>query len=133
MLCYFKLIYYLVGNYGGRTENFHEIFTEVANTPFAVYVLFVQIYVTIYFNMVKPITEIVIENCLMNKRPSICCVKELKQKYENILFSLYCDSGKLLLSYLNIIFEKQPFERIFLTFRAAVDYNKNSLRILNLK
>ena len=83
--------------------------------------------------MVKPITEIVIENCLMNKRPSICCVKELKQKYENILFSLYCDSGKLLLSYLNIIFEKQPFERIFLTFRAAVDYNKNSLRILNLK
>ena len=25
-------LYYLVGNYGGRTENFNEIFTEIANT-----------------------------------------------------------------------------------------------------
>ena len=72
-------LYYLVGNYGGRTENFNEIFTEIANTSFAVYVLFVQIYLRIYFNMVKPITKIVVENCLMNKRPSICRV-ELKQK-----------------------------------------------------
>ena len=126
-------LYYLVGNYGDRTENFNEIFTEIANTPFAVYVLFVQIYLRIYFNMVKPITEIVIENCLMNKRPSICRVRELKQKYENILFLLYCGSGKILLNYLNIIFVKQPFEHIFLTFRAGTDYNKNSLKILNLK
>ena len=83
--------------------------------------------------MVKPITEIVIKKCLMNKHPSICRVKKLRQKYENILFSLYCDSGKLLLNYLNIIFEKQPFEHIFLTFRADIDYNKNYLKILNLK
>ena len=83
--------------------------------------------------MVKPITEIVIENGLMNKRPSICREKELKQKYENIQFLLYCDSDKLLPNYLNIIFEKQPFEHIFLTFRAGIDYKKNSLKILNLK
>ena len=96
-------LYYLVENYGGRTDNFNEIFTEIANAPFAVYILFVQIYLRIYFNMVKPITEIVTENYLMNKRPSICRVRELKQKYENTLFSLYCDSGKMLLNYLNII------------------------------
>ena len=126
-------LYYLVGNYGGRTKNFHEIFTEIANTPFAVYILFVLIYLIIYFNIVKPITEIVIENCLMNKLPSICCAKELKQKYEDILFSLYCDTGELLLDYLNIIFVKQPFELILLTFRAGIEYNKNSLNILNLK
>ena len=36
-------LYYLVGNYGGCTENFNEIFFEIASTPFAVYVLFVQI------------------------------------------------------------------------------------------
>ena len=83
--------------------------------------------------MVKPITEIVIESYLMNKCPSICCVKDLNQKYENILFSLYCDSGKLLLNYLNIIFEKQPSEHIFLSFRAGSDYHKNYLKILNLK
>ena len=126
-------LYYLVGNYGGCTENFNEIFKEIANTLFAVYVLFVQIYLRIYFNMVKPITEIVIGNCLMNKRPSICRVRELKQKYENILFLLYCGSGKMLLNYLNIIFVKQPFEHIFLTLRAGIAYNKNSLKILNLK
>ena len=32
-------LYYLVENYGGRTENVHEIFTEIANTPFAVYII----------------------------------------------------------------------------------------------
>ena len=72
--------------------------------------------------MVKTITEIIIENGLMNKRPSICRVKELKQKYENIQFLIYCDSGKLLPNYMSIIFEKQPFEHIFLTFRAGIDY-----------
>ena len=116
-------LYYLAGNYGGCTESI-EIF---------IYALFVQIYLRIYFNMVKPITEIVIKNCLMNKRLSICRVRELKQKYENILILLYCRSGKMLLNYLNIIFVKQPFEHIFLTFRAGIDYNKNYLKILNLK
>ena len=122
-------LYYLVGNYGGRTENFNEIFREIANTSFVVYVLFVQICLRIYFNIVKPITEIVIENCLMNKRPSICRVRELKQKYENILFLLYRGSGKMLLNYLNIIFVKQSFEHISLTFRAGINYNKNSLKV----
>ena len=127
-------LYYLVGNYGDRTESFfHELFVEIANTPFAVYILFIQIYLRMYFNLTKPITEIVIENCLMKKSPSICRVKELKQKYKNILFSIYCDVGKVLLNYLNIIFKKQPLEHTFLTFRAGIDYNKNSLNILNLK
>ena len=81
--------------------------------------------------MVKPMMEIVIENCLVNKHPSICRLRELRQKYVNILFSLYCDSGKLLLNYLNIIFEKQPFEHISLAFTAGIDYNKNYLKILN--
>ena len=84
---------YLIGTYVAHTENFHEFFTEIANTPFAMEVLFVQIYLRISFNMTKPITEIVIENCLINKRTSVSRVKELKQKYENILFSLYCDSA----------------------------------------
>ena len=69
----------------------------------------------------------------MKKRHSICRVKELKQKHENILFLIYCNVGEVLLNYLNIIFEKQPFEHIFLTFRAGINYSKNSLNILNLK
>ena len=41
-------LYYLIGNYGDLTENFHELFVEIANTPFAVYILFVQIYLRMY-------------------------------------------------------------------------------------
>ena len=52
-------IYYLVGNYISHlTENFNEIFSEIANTPFAVYVLFVQIYLRMYFNLLKPVMKI---------------------------------------------------------------------------
>ena len=125
-------LYYLVGNYGAHTENFNEVFSEIANTPFAIYVIFVQIHLRMHFNLCKPITEIVIENCSMNKSPLRYCVKELQQKYENVLFWLCCDTGKTLLNYLNIIFVKQPSEYIFRTFRAGIDYNKNSLKILNL-
>lgn len=35
--CIVLNVYYLVGNYAGHTENFDEIFSEIANTPFAVY------------------------------------------------------------------------------------------------
>ena len=126
-------IYYLVGNYISHlTENFNEIFSEIANTPFAVYVLFVQIYLRMYFNLFKLVTDIVVVNCLMSKSPSSCHVKALKQKYENILFSLCCDTGKILLDYLNVIFLRQSFEHIFLTFRPNIDHNKNYLKILNL-
>ena len=31
--CVVLNLYYLVENYGGRTENVHEIFTEIVNTP----------------------------------------------------------------------------------------------------
>ena len=61
----------------------------------------------------------------MRKHPSMCHVKELKQNYENILFSIYCDTGKILTNYLNIIFAKQPFDHTFLTFRAGINYLKN--------
>ena len=54
-------LYYLIGNYSGCTEHFHELFVEIANTPYAIYILFVQIYLIMYFDLTKPITEIVIE------------------------------------------------------------------------
>ena len=118
-------IYYLVGNYVSHlTKNFNEIFSEIANTPFALYVLFVEIYLRMYFNLLKSFTDIVIENCLMNKSFSIFHVKALKQKYESILFLLYFDAGKMLLNYLNVIFSRQLLEHTFLTFRPGINYDK---------
>ena len=39
----------------------------------------------------------------------------------------------MILNYLNVVMSSQSFEHIFFTFRTGIDYNKNSLRILNLK
>ena len=97
------------------------MFYEVANGPFGVYILYLQIYLRMFFNLRKPITDVVIENFLRNKSPSNCCVKELKQKYENILFSLYCNTGKILLNYLNVIMSSCQFEHGFFTYRAGID------------
>ena len=52
-----------------------------------------------------------------------------KPKIWEYSISLYCDSGKLLLNYMNIIFEKQPSEHIFISFRAGSDYHENYLKI----
>ena len=33
-----------------------------------------------FFNLLKPITEVVIENCQGNKSPSGCCIKRIEAK-----------------------------------------------------
>ena len=58
----------------------------------------------------------------------ICLNQSWKHENENQLWkyslSLYCETGKMLLEYLNVIFSRQPFEYIFLTFRPSINYNK---------
>ena len=112
--CVVLNIYHLVGTYSSKTENFGEVFYELANGPFGVYILYLQIYLRIFFNLLKPITEVVIENCLRNKSPSN-------------------NAGKSILNYLNVIMSSCTFGHVFLTYRAGIDYNKKSLQILNLK
>ena len=126
-------IYYMIGNYVHRTENFNEVFCEIANDSFDVYVLFLQNYLRMFFNLLKLITEVAIENCLRNKSPSNCYVNRFRKNHENILFSLYCNTGKMLVNYLNGVISSQPFKHIFFAFRAGIDYNENTLRILKLK
>ena len=109
-LCVVLNIYYLVGNYSPETKQFGEVFYEFANGLFGVYILYLQIHLRMSFNLLKLIIEVVIENYLINKYPSNCHVKELKQKYKNIIFSLYCTTGKILLNYLNVIMSSCPFE-----------------------
>lgn len=55
-------IYYLVGEYQSRTENFGKGFFEISNNSFGVYVFYVQIYLRTFFNLLKPVTEMVIDN-----------------------------------------------------------------------
>ena len=46
-------LYYLVGEYAGngkRAKNFGEIFFEIANNPFFVYIFYLQIYLRMFFN-----------------------------------------------------------------------------------
>ena len=131
--CVVLNIYYLVGNYFDRTKNFNELFCEIVNGSFGVYVSFLQIYLRMFFNLLKLITEIIIQNCLRNRSPSNYYVNRFRQNYENILFPLCCNTGKTLLNYLNGVMSSQPFEHIFFTFRTGIDYNKNYLRILTLK
>ena len=132
-LCVVLNICYLVGNYSSKTKQFGEVFYELANGPFGVYISYLQIYLRMFFNLLKLTTEVVIENCLRNKSPSMFCIKQLKQKCENILFSLYCNTGKILLNYLNVIMSNCSFEHVFFTYRPGINYNEKSLPILNSK
>ena len=53
-------LYYVVGNFPHcHGENIGEIFFEVANNLFGLHVVFVQIYLKGFFNLMKPITELV--------------------------------------------------------------------------
>ena len=47
-------IYYLVGEYQSKTENYGELLLEVASNSFSVYIFYVQIYLKMFFNLLKP-------------------------------------------------------------------------------
>ena len=66
-------LYYLVGEYAGngnRTENFGKIFFENANSPFGVYIFYLQVCLRMFFNLLKPVTEKVVENYFAEHCPS---------------------------------------------------------------
>ena len=54
-------IYYVVGDYKEnhflKTENIGEIFFEIANNLFGLYVVYLQDYFRVFFNLLKPVTE----------------------------------------------------------------------------
>ena len=47
-------IYYLVWEYQSKTENYGELLFEVGNNSFSVYIFCVQIYLKMFFNLLKP-------------------------------------------------------------------------------
>ena len=61
-------LYYKVGDYDEndlmRTENVGEIVFEVANNLFRIYVVYLQTCVREFFNLLKPITELITDNYL---------------------------------------------------------------------
>ena len=53
-------LYYVVGNFPHcDRENLGEMFYKVANNSFELNVVFVQIYLRVFFKLMKPITELV--------------------------------------------------------------------------
>ena len=126
-------IYYLVGEYLSKTKNFGELFLEIANTSFGVYIFYVQIYVTMFFNLLKPVTKKVIDNYLAEHCCSSQNVSKTKKKIKNDLFSGYLKTASKLLNYLNIVLSGDAFEHIFFRYRPFVDYNSETFKLLNAK
>ena len=62
-------ILYLAGEYKSKTEN-GELFFEIANNSFGVYIFYVQIYLRVFLNLLKPVTKMVIDNYLS----AHCCI-----------------------------------------------------------
>ena len=73
-------LYYMVGEYIRNdiiiTENFGEIFFEVANNPFGVYIFNNEINLRVFFNLLKPVTEVIVDKYLSEH----CCNKETVSK-----------------------------------------------------
>lgn len=89
---------YLVGEYQSKTENYGELFFEVANNSFGVYIFYVQIYLRMFFNLLKPGTEMVIDSYLSEHS---CCshdVSKTRKKITSDLFSCYMKTALKLLN-----------------------------------
>ena len=65
-------LYYVVGNFKEinllKIENFGEIFIEAANNSFGLYVVYFKTYVRVFFNLLKPVTELITDKYLADSR-----------------------------------------------------------------
>ena len=75
-----------------ETENFWEIFLEVANNAFSVYIIYLQMYLRVYFNFLKPITGI-IASCYMSEMSHIVIVQKERRFVYKTLLSFYIACG----------------------------------------
>ena len=129
-------LYYLVGEYAGNskwTENFGEIFFEIANNPFGVYISYLQIFLKMFFNLLRLITEKVVDNYLAEHCFSKQTVSKIRKRLNNMLISCYPETGGKLRRHLNLVLSSRAFEWILFTFRSSIDYNNETFKILNLK
>ena len=93
-------IYYVVGDYKEnnllKTENFWEIFIKVGNNLSGLYVVYLQIYFRVFFNLLKPVTELITDKYLAEFGCKNVTTK-LKKKKNNTLFACYSDTETKLL------------------------------------
>ena len=65
-------LYYVVGDYEKydlmRTENFCQTFFEVSSNSLGIYVAYLQTYLRVFFNLLKPITELITNKYLFENR-----------------------------------------------------------------
>ena len=124
-------LYYLVDNFS-LAENFGELFIEIANNWFGLYVLFLQIYFRVFLNALSDITNIVTENYLVEHEIKKD-IGKVKQRTFGILLSCYYQTGAKLLTFLNLILDANAFEHMLHTYISGVYNNAESFKILNLK
>ena len=112
-------LYYLVGQYAGNsrwTENFGEIFFEIANKPFSVYISYLPIYLRMFFNLSKLVTEKFVDNYLAERCSSKHTVSKIRKRLNNTVISCYPETGGKLMRYLNLVLPSVAFEWGFFYF-----------------
>ena len=94
---------YLVGeniDNGRMTENFGEIFFEIANNPVGVYIFYLQIYLRMFFNLLRLVTEKVVDNFLAEHCSSKQTVSKIIKGLNNKLIFCYSETGGKLMRYI---------------------------------
>ena len=133
------IVYYMVGDFGRqigkkKAENFGYIFFDYINNSFSLYFLYLENFLKIYLNLVSSINELIIVNYL-SKNSSVVKdafkIRKAKEKIIKRVFDCIVDVGKNLISYLNTVLDNVAFEHVFLTFKTGVDYNSDSLKVLD--
>ena len=89
-------LYYLVGEYAGNgkmTEKVGEIFFEIANNPFGVYIFYLQIYLRMIFSLLRLVTKKIVDNFLAERCSSKQTVSKIRKGLNNTLISCYSKMG----------------------------------------
>ena len=127
-IVYFN-IYYKANdfiNHGPHLVNFGESFKELVDQPFAFYVLYFEIFVRIYVNQLKIVSDFIVFNYYRDND------KQSFRHLEKVFYNVYCIHLKKLINDINSIMKPNIICDIFnSTLNKKIKYNDQPLLILD--
>ena len=85
-------------SHGPKSNNYGEIFCELINNPFALYISYLEIFCRVYFNLLKDVTEIVMFNYFAQEKVTVKMNVNKRASAHRVLINCYCMSARKLLN-----------------------------------
>ena len=108
-------VYYKTSNFinAQNKNNYGEIFSDLINNQFSLFVNYLEIFFWVNFNLLKGVTDIVLFNYFASQNVAAKSNKRLRLKVHRMINNYYCIVARTLLRYINCCIDPKTIKHFF--------------------